>query len=189
VVFRLLCHASRIGAFIGKGGYVIKSLQQLTDSKIRIDDAPVDCAERVIAVIVKLDGEVDGDFTKPQEALLKVFERILDVAAESEGTSDFGDRVVSCRLLVNAGQAGSVIGKGGKVVEKIRIDTGCRIRVLNDKLPACTKPSDEIIEVNFCFLLVFYLIAQINVCLFFFVSMLLNNAFDYFCVRVCLVKL
>ncbi|GAU30539.1 hypothetical protein TSUD_65490 [Trifolium subterraneum] len=148
VVFRLLCHASRIGAFIGKAGTVIKSLQQLTDSKIRIDDSPVDCPERVIAVIVKLDGEVDGDFTKPQEALLKVFERILDVAAESEGTSDFGDRVVSCRLLVNAGQAGSVIGKGGKVVEKIRIDTGCRIRVLSEKLPACTKPTDEIIEVK-----------------------------------------
>lgn len=147
VVFRLLCHASRIGAFIGKSGSVIKSLQQLTGARIRIDDAPVDCPERVIVVIVNLNG--DGDVSlNPQEALLKVFERILDVAAAESDGNGVGDRVVSCRLLVNAGQAGGVIGKGGMVVAKIRADTGCRIRVLNDKLPACTKPSDEIIEIQ-----------------------------------------
>ncbi|KAI5386100.1 hypothetical protein KIW84_072610 [Lathyrus oleraceus] len=149
VVFRLLCHASRVGAFIGKAGSAIKSLQQLTDAKIRVDNAPMECPERVIVVVVKLDGQDDdGEVPKPTEALLKVFERILDVAAaESEGT-EVGDRVVSCRLLANGGQAGSVIGKGGKVVEKIRSDTGCRIRVLNDKLPVCIKPSDEIIEIQ-----------------------------------------
>lgn len=108
-------------------------------------------------MLTKLDGDDDDDdhreVSKAQEALLKVFERVLDVTAESDGL-DVGDTVVSCRLLANGGQAGSVIGKGGKVVEKIRIDTGCRIRVLNDKLPACTKSSDEIIEViyslSFC---------------------------------------
>lgn len=36
----------------------------------------------------------------------------------------------------------------GKVVEKIRMDTGCKIRVLNEGLPAGTAPSDEIVEVS-----------------------------------------
>ncbi|XP_058761972.1 KH domain-containing protein HEN4-like [Vicia villosa] len=149
-VFRLLCHASRVGAFIGKSGSAIKSLQQLCDAKIRVDNAPMECPERVIVIVIKLDeGHDGGEVPKATEALLKVFERILDVAAaESEGTEEVGDRVVSCRLLANGGQAGSVIGKGGKVVEKIRSDTGCRIRVLNDKLPVCIKPSDEIIEIQ-----------------------------------------
>lgn len=164
VVFRLLCHSSRVGAIIGKSGSVIKSLQQLTGAKIRIDDAPPDSPERVIVVIVKLDGQGVPDVSKPPEALLKVFERVLDVAAaETEGT-DVGDRVVSCRLLANGGQAGSVIGKGGKVVEKIRIDTGCRIRVLNDKLPVFSKPSDEIIEVHS---LAFFLLSLLLESMFF----------------------
>lgn len=96
-------------------------------------------------------GEVgDGEgveVSKAQEALLKVFERILDVAAETDGI-EVGDGVVSCRLLADTAQVGSVIGKGGKVVEKIRKDTGCKIRVLTDKLPACTASSDEMIEVR-----------------------------------------
>ncbi|CAK8577946.1 unnamed protein product [Lathyrus sativus] len=148
VVFRLLCHASRVGAFIGKAGAAIKSLQQLTDAKIRVDNAPMECPERVIVVVIKLDGQDEGEVPKATEALLKVFERILDVAAAEGDGSEVGDRVVSCRLLANGGQAGSVIGKGGKVVEKIRSDTGCRIRVLNDKLPVCIKASDEIIEIQ-----------------------------------------
>lgn len=90
----------------------------------------------------------DGlEVSKAQEALLKVFERILDVAAETDGI-EVGDGVVSCRLLADTSQVGSVIGKGGKVVEKIRKDTGCKIRVLTDKLPACTASSDEMIEVR-----------------------------------------
>lgn len=81
---------------------------------------------------------------------MKVFERILEVAAESDG-SEVGVGVVSCRLLVEATQVGSVIGKGGKVVEKIRKESGCKIRILTDKLPACAAPSDEMIEVRFVF--------------------------------------
>ncbi|KAJ1396537.1 K-like proteiny domain [Sesbania bispinosa] len=157
VAFRLLCHSSRIGGVIGKSGSVIKSLQQSTGAKIRVEDAPPESPDRVILIIatsalsgtVQLDkqngaGEV-FEVSKAQEALLKVFGRILDVAAETEGI-EIGDRVVSCRLVADAAQAGSVIGKGGKVVEKIRKDTGCKIRVFTDNLPACTFSSDEVIE-------------------------------------------
>ena len=159
VAFRLLCHASRIGGVIGKSGNVIKSLQQATGARIRVDDAPPESPDRVIFVVAPAaspggcNGDVDGGegleaVSKAQEALLKVFQRILDVAAESDGVEVGDDRVVSCRLLAEAAQVGSVIGKGGKVVEKIRKDTGCKIRVLNDRLPACAAPSDEIVEVS-----------------------------------------
>ncbi|MED6163944.1 hypothetical protein PIB30_084956 [Stylosanthes scabra] len=158
--FRLLCHASRIGGVIGKSGNIIKALQQATDAKIRVEDAPPESPDRVIFVVAPVfssgggnGGDGDGgdgseEVSKAQEALVKVFERILDVAAEGDSSCLDDERVVSCRLLAEAAQVGSVIGKGGKVVEKIRRDTGCKIRVLNDRLPACAAPSDEIVEVE-----------------------------------------
>ncbi|KOM31257.1 hypothetical protein LR48_Vigan01g081200 [Vigna angularis] len=132
VTFRLLCHASRVGAIIGKSGVLIKTLQEATAAKIRIEDAPPEFPDRVILVTASAAASADGGVSKAQEALLKVFERVLDVAAETAGT-EVGDRVVSCRLLADNVQVGAVIGKAGKVVEKIRIDTGCKIRVLNDE--------------------------------------------------------
>ncbi|XP_021626314.1 KH domain-containing protein HEN4 isoform X2 [Manihot esculenta] len=171
VSFRLLCHASRIGGVIGKSGNVIKQLQQLTGAKIRIEDAPADSPDRVITIIAQnaivsklsVSSENDGsdgavsnvdvgeqeelDVSKAQEALVKVFERILEVAAESDGIGVVGG-VVSCRLLAEAKQVGSVIGKGGKVVEKIRKDCGVKIRVLIDKLPVCAWPTEEMVEIE-----------------------------------------
>ncbi|XP_028772088.1 KH domain-containing protein HEN4 [Neltuma alba] len=172
VAFRMLCHASRIGGVIGKSGHIIKTLQQLTGAKIRVEDAPPDTPDRVVLIIapsaisskvhlgkstesngyggnggsdaVGDDGSVE--VSKAQEALLKVFERVIDVAAETDG-AEVRDGVVSCRLLADSPQVGSVIGKGGKVVEKIRKDTGCKIRALSN----CVRDfmaSDEMIEIE-----------------------------------------
>ncbi|KAE8698548.1 KH domain-containing protein [Hibiscus syriacus] len=163
VIFRLLCHVSRVGGIIGKSGSVIKQLQQSTGTKIRIEDAPVESPDRVITIIgpdsvdtkimLNLGSDDEGDcsrveeieVSKAQEALVKVFERILEVAAESNGAA-LG--MVSCRLLAEVKQAGGVIGKGGKVVEKIREDTGTKIRILTDKLPACAGATEEIVEIE-----------------------------------------
>lgn len=162
--FRLLCHASRIGGVIGKSGSVIKQLQQATGAKIRIDEAIPDSSDRVVVVVAPsavvskisvgnanagFEGAGGGEMevSKAQEALLRVFDRILEVAAES-GAVDMDVGVVSCRLLADTTQVGSVIGKAGKVVERIRKDSGCKIRVLTEKLPACAASTDEMVEVS-----------------------------------------
>ncbi|XP_031261613.1 KH domain-containing protein HEN4 isoform X2 [Pistacia vera] len=177
VAFRLLCHASRIGGVIGKSGNVIKQLQNSTGVKIRIEEAPADSPDRVVTVIgpTNVDtrmslnssrssgsfvnsngnegngedrGDKDGncfEVSKAQEGLIRVFERILEVAAENDGI-EIG--VVSCRLLAETHQVGSIIGKGGKVVEKIRKESGCKIRVLTENLSACAGPNDEIVEID-----------------------------------------
>ncbi|XP_024165108.1 KH domain-containing protein HEN4 isoform X2 [Rosa chinensis] len=156
VAFRMLCHASRIGGVIGKSGTVIKQLQQATGAKIRIEEPPqLDSPDRVVVVIapsairskIVVSGDQEIEVSKAQEALLRVFERILEVAAET-GAIGVGVGVVSCRFLAETAQVGSVIGKGGKVVEKIRKETGCKIRVLNEKLPVCAAPSDEMVEIE-----------------------------------------
>ncbi|KAG5526107.1 hypothetical protein RHGRI_032412 [Rhododendron griersonianum] len=153
VLFRLLCHASRVGGVIGKSGAIIKQLQHDTAAKIRVEDSPRGAADERVIVVVGSSaangrialGEGEGyEVSSAQEAVVRVFERIVDVAAEADGVAA-ASGVVSCRLLAENGQAGAVIGKGGKVVEKIRKETGCRIRVLSsDKSPH----SDEIIEIE-----------------------------------------
>lgn len=59
---------------------------------------------------------------------------------------------VVCRLLAQSNQVGCVLGRGGKIVEKIRQETGAQIRVLpKDQLPPCASPGDELIQVMLFF--------------------------------------
>ncbi|CAK9178129.1 unnamed protein product [Ilex paraguariensis] len=168
VAFRVLCHASCVGGVIGKSGTIIKQLQLVTNSKIRVEDSLDD--HRVIVVVgsssiskkitLNATGEIkedenggDGEniveVSPAQEAVIRVFERIIKVAAESDGVSVADGGLVSVRLLTETSQAGSVIGKGGKVIEKIRKDTGCKLKILSsEKLPACALPTDEMVEIE-----------------------------------------
>ncbi|CAN0880125.1 KH domain-containing protein HEN4 [Linum grandiflorum] len=161
VCFRLLCHSSRVGGVIGKSGSIVKQLVQDTGAKIRVEEAPADCPDRVISVVApaaissKISlpassgfADCELDVSRGQEALVKVLERVLEVAAETDGGSLPEGRVVSCRLLAEGTHAGSVIGKGGKVVEKIKKDFGVKIRVMKDNLPLCAASTEEIVEIE-----------------------------------------
>ncbi|XP_042507348.1 KH domain-containing protein HEN4-like isoform X2 [Macadamia integrifolia] len=163
VVLRLLCHVSMIGGVIGKSGNVIKQFQQETGSKIRVEDPVVACDERIIIVVasenpkkkIKLKDDKGEESVKEyevspaQEALVKVFDRILDVEAETEGVFPPGGGIVSCRLLAASNQVGSVMGKGGKIIGGIRKDSRAKISVLpTEQLPACASPNDDVIEIT-----------------------------------------
>ncbi|XP_076894515.1 KH domain-containing protein HEN4-like [Bidens hawaiensis] len=159
--FRLLCHGSRIGGVIGKSGHVIKQFQRQTTAKIRVDTPNPNSDDRVITVIGNTQlnktmsftnnniNELSYQVSAAQEALIKVFERILYVAAESDGGDLASGGEVSCRLLVDKSVIGAVIGKKGKVIEKIRKDTRCKIRVFgDDKMPSCALDTDEMVEIE-----------------------------------------
>lgn len=95
---------------------------------------------------------VNDDSSSPaQQALVRVFERILRVdeeREEKEKKEDLGNVPVCCRLLAPSNQVGCVLGRGGKIVEKIRQESGAQIRVLpKDHIPACASPGDELIQV------------------------------------------
>lgn len=106
------------------------------------------------------DGE--GPTTPAQQALLGVFERMVwldqddrgDDNKEShsqgsqENTGNNGNGMVMCRLMAPSSLVGCVLGRGGKIVEKIRQDSGAQIRVLTrDQIPLCASPNDELIQV------------------------------------------
>ncbi|RWR74130.1 KH domain-containing protein HEN4-like protein isoform X1 [Cinnamomum micranthum f. kanehirae] len=153
--FRLLCPSSKIGGLIGKSGAVVNQLRQETGAKIRVEDAVPDCDERAVLIVgphsstkkIALKPGEEREVSPAQEALLRVFDRALEVDAEAEGGAAAPGNV-SCRLLVPGGQVGCVMGKGGKVIERIRKESGAKIRVLpGEQLPLCALPSDEVVQI------------------------------------------
>ncbi|XP_060167951.1 KH domain-containing protein HEN4-like isoform X1 [Lycium barbarum] len=168
VVFRLLCHASRVGGVIGKSGSIIRQLQKDTSAKIHVDvSTPSSFHNRLIVVVasalvnkkIRFSGPIGDEqhwndedeieVSAAQEALVRVFERVIEVTAENNGVVLAAENVVSCRLLVKGNQVGALMGKGGKVIDAIRRENGCRIRVLtSDKLPPCASSNDEIVEIE-----------------------------------------
>ncbi|XP_077216677.1 KH domain-containing protein HEN4-like [Tasmannia lanceolata] len=161
VSFRLLCHVSKIGGVIGKSGSIIELFRQETGAKIRVEQPEIPCEDRVILIVgsenpkktisINPKNEREGEeheVSPVQLALFRIFERVLAVEVEVEGPAAVAG-VVACRLIAPAGQVGSVIGKGGKIVEKIRNESGAKIRVLpSEQLPACTLPTDQMIQIT-----------------------------------------
>lgn len=49
VVFRLLCQPDKVGSLIGKGGTVVRALQNETGASIKIVDTP-DLDERLVVI-------------------------------------------------------------------------------------------------------------------------------------------
>ncbi|KAK9096846.1 hypothetical protein Sjap_022343 [Stephania japonica] len=179
---RLLCRASNIGGVIGKSGSILNLVRQETGAKIRVEDADDSCDERVILVIAPAspkkmmvlkglsDDETESgevlEVSPAQEAVLKIFERVLELEAESEEIFPPPGGVVYCRLLADNSQVGAVMGKGGKVIEKIRKDSGTRIRVLGaEQVPACASPNDEVIQITGDVIAVKRAIVAISCCL------------------------
>ncbi|XP_073143914.1 KH domain-containing protein HEN4-like [Henckelia pumila] len=159
VTFRIVCPASCVGGIIGKSGSIVKNLEQLTKSKIRVEEPKNLSEHRLITVSssplatnrITLHGDEWFEVSAAQEGALRVFERVVEVAieADSAAVARAVEGNVLCRLLVWKNQAGAIIGKGGKVVEKIRDDSGSRIRVLKpEEFPSLGSPTDEIVEIE-----------------------------------------
>jgi poly(rC)-binding protein 2/3/4 len=85
-----------------------------------------------------------------QEALFRVHGRIVDAELPNQVSDEDeeGSGSVTTRLLVPNNQIGCLLGKGGKIIEQMREETGAQIRILpKEQLPGCAVPSDELVQV------------------------------------------
>ncbi|KMZ57375.1 hypothetical protein ZOSMA_86G00090 [Zostera marina] len=149
ILFRILCPGDRTGGVIGKGGSIVHKVRQDTGARIRIDEPVPGCDDRIVVIIGDKDdvmmSEGEGNISPAQKALVRVFERILRADKEEKGEQ----QTVVCRLLTLTSQVGCVLGKGGKIVEKIRQESGAHIRVLSkDQIPLCADHGDELINIS-----------------------------------------
>lgn len=60
-----------------------------------------------------------------------------------------GGNRVATRLVVSRMHVGCLLGKGGKIIEQMRIETKTQIRILprDHNLPRCVSMSEEIVQV------------------------------------------
>ncbi|XP_075664057.1 KH domain-containing protein HEN4 [Castanea sativa] len=149
-VFRLLCPSSLIPH--------LRPLQLQSLLHISSENNDADhCVVHILNdVVVNDNGDQDQDCSPAQQALLKVFEtmamakpkvvvgddeneevnnRVNDPAHDHDHDPDPDPNLnsggtVCCRLLAGSNQVGCVLGRGGKIVEKIRQESGAQVRVL-----------------------------------------------------------
>ncbi|CAF2137957.1 BnaA02g10500D [Brassica napus] len=157
--YRVLCHDAKAGGVIGKSGSIIKSIRQHTGAWINVHELLPGDAERIIEISDNRRRDPDGrmpSFSPAQEALFSVHDRILEsepqFGAEDEedygGVRGGGGRVVT-RLVVSKVHVGCLLGKGGKIIEQMRIETKTHIRILprETNLPRCVSLSEEIVQI------------------------------------------
>nr|GMC52002.1 KH domain-containing protein HEN4 [Ipomoea batatas] len=119
---------------------------------------------------------IDDEASPAQLALVRVFERIWKVDEEREGEErkdegsnscgGFPQGMVVCRLLAPTSLVGCVLGRGGKIVERIRNETGAQVRVLpKDQIPHCASQGDEVIQITGSFSAVRRALLSVSGCL------------------------
>eukprot|EP00899_Mesostigma_viride_P001227 jgi/Mesvir1/11104/Mv12053-RA.1 len=138
--FRLLIPRTLAGQFIGKDGNVVKKLRKDSGCHIKLPD-PLYGEERMI-VISGVHKESE-EWSPPQEGLLLSVKKINDIFRE-EG-DDKGVLVI--RMLLNPGESGAVIGKGGNVVKSIREKSGALIKI-GHRGEGCADPDDCLMQVS-----------------------------------------
>ncbi|XP_006350524.1 KH domain-containing protein At4g18375 [Solanum tuberosum] len=165
--YRILCHDVKAGGVIGKSGSIIKAIRQHTGAWVNVHELIPGDDERIIEISDTRRRDPDGRmpvFSPAQEALLMIHERILDSDSGGGGggysggmdvEEEFRMRGVSgnnravTRLVVTRMHVGCLLGKGGKIIEQMRIETKTHIRILprDHSLPRCVSMSEEIVQV------------------------------------------
>ncbi|KAK7351521.1 hypothetical protein VNO77_11048 [Canavalia gladiata] len=141
LTFRLLCPAERVGNLIGKGGAIIKTVQQETASEIKVIESTPDSEDCVISV--SGPAHPDERISPVQEAVFRVQTRI------AKAIPDIKEHSMLARFLVSSNQIGCLLGKGGSIITEMRKLSGAHIRILGkDKVPKCASEDEEVIQVS-----------------------------------------
>ncbi|KAL6972112.1 DNA replication factor C [Sarracenia purpurea var. burkii] len=160
--YRILCHDVKAGGVIGKSGSIIKAIRQHTGAWINVHELIPGDEERIIEISDTRRRDPEGrmpSFSPAQEALFLIHDRILEsdgggyIGFNGDDDEEYGPRLggnrVATRLVVSRMHVGCLLGKGGKIIEQMRMETKTQIRVLprDHSLPRCVAPSEEIVQI------------------------------------------
>lgn len=156
VAFRVLCHEPAIVGIIGNNGAIVSQLRRETAAKIHCENPSPGSEYGVVLVVgselidrrIEFETESGGRemfmVSRAQEAIVRVFEKIWMVEAQSEFRN--GSSEVWCRLVAHRSQNRVVIGKGGSNIARMRKESGAKIRIV--AAPNCDVLNDEVIQVR-----------------------------------------
>nr|XP_007159156.1 hypothetical protein PHAVU_002G213600g [Phaseolus vulgaris]ESW31150.1 hypothetical protein PHAVU_002G213600g [Phaseolus vulgaris] len=148
VTFRILCSNDRVGAVIGKGGNIVRALQNESGAIISVAPSVVECEDRLVTITASENPE--SNYSPAQKAVVLVFSKYVEAGVEKgldlgtkKGTS------VSARLVVSSNQVGCLLGKGGAIVSEMRKATGTNIRIIgHDQAPKCVSENDQLVQIS-----------------------------------------
>jgi poly(rC)-binding protein 2/3/4 len=156
--FRILCPECKAYGF--PSGFIAK----VSDDSGALVTVHPPFAGDYVRIIETVDGvrrEADGRppmYSPAQEALLTVHRRILETEAEDgDEDGEYGPRgkdprdrgKTTTRLIVPKLHVGCLLGKGGKIIEQMRMETKTHIRILprDQNTPRCVSLSEEVVQV------------------------------------------
>ncbi|WOL02206.1 KH domain-containing protein HEN4 [Canna indica] len=141
ITYRLLCSNDRVGSVIGKGGSIVKALQNETGCEVKVIETTPESEDRII-VISGLALPTDR-IAPVQDAVLRVQHRIVMAVPDAKESS------VLSRLLVASNQTGCLLGKGGSIIAEMRKLSGAHIRILGkDQIPKGVPENDEVVQIS-----------------------------------------
>ncbi|XP_042421145.1 RNA-binding KH domain-containing protein RCF3-like isoform X1 [Zingiber officinale] len=165
--FRILCPDTKAGGVIGKYGSIIKAFRQETGAWINVHQLVPGDDERIIETLDDRRKELDGrppQYSPAEDALRMIHERIVDAEFEfGDGNEDEaygsggagwggGDRDrgrITTRLVVPRTHVGCLLGRGGKIIEQMRMETNTHIRILprDQYTPRCVTVAEEVVQI------------------------------------------
>ncbi|ERN09894.1 hypothetical protein AMTR_s00013p00144130, partial [Amborella trichopoda] len=131
----------KAGGVIGKGGSIIRALQNETQAEIKILDTVPDLEDRVI--VISAPTHPDDRISAAQAAVLCVQSRIFKAAPDSK------DKSLVCKVLVHSNEIGYLLGKGGAIIAELRKSSRAPIHILaKDQIPKCASDNEEVVQVT-----------------------------------------
>lgn len=138
--YRMFVPDTKIGCIIGKGGDVIRQIREETKARVIVFNQVERCESRV--VMCRSMDEAPSLICAAQEALCRCLYTLILEEDRAQG----GQHTV--RMLVPSCQIGAVLGKKGTVIKQIQVETGAKLIVQNEDLPACAQEGDELLEIR-----------------------------------------
>jgi len=131
------------GSVIGKGGTIIADIKAQSGCQIRLaDPEPTSPNERVVTVTGTPQGIQTAVYLIRQR-VEQPYTTLSGVPGPAFGTDPSGE--TSQKIAIPTACAGAVIGKGGTIINDIKAQSGCQIRIAD---PDQASPNERVVTVT-----------------------------------------
>ncbi|KAB5547520.1 hypothetical protein DKX38_010926 [Salix brachista] len=147
VQFRMICSHGAAGSIIGKGGSIVRALQNETGASITL--APItNSADRLVTVSASENPE--SSHSPAQTALLLVVARSIEHDIEkARSLGLIGEISVTATLLLPSNSVSCLIGRGGRIDSEMIETTGADIQILQgDRFFNFASKNDVVLQIT-----------------------------------------
>ncbi|KAH8503739.1 hypothetical protein H0E87_014851 [Populus deltoides] len=148
VQFRMICSHGAAGSIIGKGGSVVRALQNQTGASI-ILAPPITNSDGRLVTVSALEN-LESSHSPAQNALLLVFARSIEHDIERARSLGLIEEItVTATLLLPSNRVSCLIERGGRIDSEMIETTGADIQILQgDQFFYCASKNDVVLQIT-----------------------------------------